>query len=318
MPDVKSGIFFGSGMGFMKLPGHDTPTVYLVDASIYVFRAWFAFPDDIVDQDGQPVNALFGFVRTLCEILEQSKARQISVAFDTSLTTSFRNKIYPEYKANREKAPPELSAQFKAAREFSDALGLHTAASDTYEADDLMATVSHRMRADGFRSCFLTADKDLAQLLEGDDVIWDFARRRIITRQTHLEDVGVRCEQVPDYLALMGDSVDNIPGIKGVGAKSAAALLSKFDDLEDLYTNLAQVESMQMRGAKRVMTTLEESREMAFMFRDLTRLHCDAPLTDPDGIERREPDWTHLGSLIDQYNLGTGFADRLRQAASLG
>ncbi len=302
----------------MKLPGQDTPTVYLIDASIYIFRAWFSLPDDIVGRDGQPVNALFGFVRTLCEILEQSRAAHVSVAFDTSLTSSFRNEIYPEYKANREKAPPELSAQFKAAREFSEALGLHSAASETYEADDLMATVSHRMREDGFRSCFLTADKDIAQLLEGDDVIWDFARRRLITRDTHLQDVGIRCEQVPDYLALMGDAVDNIPGVKGVGAKSAAALLSKFDDLEDLYTNLAQVEAMEVRGASRVMRALEEGRENAFLFRQLTRLHTDAPLTDPDGIARRDPDWTHLGLLIDRYNLGSGFADRLRQAASFG
>jgi len=301
----------------MSVPDSRQPTVHLIDASIYVFRAWFAFPDDITDSEGEPVNALFGFVRTLCEILEQSQPSHVSVAFDTSLTTSFRNEIYPQYKANREKAPPELSAQFKAAREFTEALGLHTAASDTYEADDLMATVSHRMRGEGFRSCLITADKDLAQLLEGEDVIWDFARRRVITPQTHLADVGVHCRQVPDYLALMGDSVDNIPGVKGVGAKSAAALLSRFDDLEDIYTNLPQVEAMDVRGAKRVMKALEEERERAFMFRELTRLHVDAPLTDPEGIERREPDWTHLDLLISRYNLGTGFAQRLRQAASL-
>jgi len=307
----------GSSRHFF-LPDSRKPTVHLIDASIYVFRAWFAFPDDITDREGEPVNALFGFVRTLCEILEQTQPSHVSVAFDTSLTTSFRNEIYPQYKANREKAPPELSAQFKAAREFSEALGLHTAASDTYEADDLMATVCHRMRGEGFRSCLITADKDLAQLLEDEDVIWDFARRRVITPQSHLDDVGVQCRQVPDYLALMGDSVDNIPGVKGVGAKSAVALLTRFEDLEDIYTNLPQVESMDVRGAKRVMKALEDEREQAFMYRDLTRLHVDAPLTDPDGIERRDPDWTHLDLLIDRYNLGNGFAQRLRQAASLG
>jgi len=302
----------------MSAAGTREPAVYLVDASIYIFRAWFSLPEDITDSSGNPCNAFYGFARFLCELLEQTAATHISVSFDTSLHSSFRNELYPEYKANRDKAPPELSVQFEAAREFTAALGLHVLASERYEADDLIASAAELTRSDGWRNCFVSADKDLTQLLRDDDTLWDFARGRVHTRDTVLANLGIHCEQVPDYLALMGDAVDNIPGVKGVGAKTASALLGEYASLEALYENLEHIESLPIRGARRVRQSLEDGRDQAFTFRELTRLVRDAPVTDPAGIARREPDWIHLSQLIDQYRLGSGFADRLRQAAFLG
>ena len=122
------------------------PRLVLVDASIYIFRAWFALPSSMVDAEGNPNNAVYGFADFLARLLWESRAQHVAVAFDESLTTSFRNEIYPPYKANRELPPAELAAQLSACRDLADALGLATFASDRYEADDLIGTLAAKLR----------------------------------------------------------------------------------------------------------------------------------------------------------------------------
>jgi len=121
--------------------------IYLVDASIYIFRAWFSMPDSIQDNKGRPVNAVYGYVHFLCQLIERQSPAYIAVAFDESLKGSFRNKIYPDYKANRESAPPELKRQFKLCRDITRLMGIAEYASKTHEADDIIGTISHRLRA---------------------------------------------------------------------------------------------------------------------------------------------------------------------------
>jgi len=205
--------------------------VYLVDASIYIFRAWFSISDEFANSAGEPTNAVYGFTGFLCSLLEQTKAEHIGVAFDESLSKSYRNEIYPEYKANRDPAPEELKRQFKWARDVAESMGLSCFADDRYEADDLIGTLAEHWRDRGHPVCIITSDKDLTQLVTKSDTWWDFTRNRKLNHAKIKDKFGVFPEQIADFLALTGDSVDNIPGIPGVGPKSAAALLSHFDDL---------------------------------------------------------------------------------------
>ena len=150
---------------------------YLIDASVYVFRAYYSMPDDMVDGEGNPVNALYGYCRFLGDFMEQVNPEFVAVLFDESLTTSFRTEIYPEYKANRDPAPEELKRQFAQCRRFTRALGLMEWGSPRYEADDLIGTLVEHGRAFNRPSTIITRDKDLAQLLSKEDVFWDFAGR---------------------------------------------------------------------------------------------------------------------------------------------
>lgn len=147
--------------------------VYLIDASVYVFRAYYALPPDLRDPDGNPVHALYGFARFLAELLERERPEYVAVAFDASLSTSFRNRIYAPYKANREPAPPDLQLQFERCREACTHLGVAWFDSTEYEADDIIGTLACRARADGLRCTVVSRDKDLAQLVRDGDVYWD-------------------------------------------------------------------------------------------------------------------------------------------------
>ncbi|HEX2138500.1 MAG TPA: 5'-3' exonuclease H3TH domain-containing protein, partial [Woeseiaceae bacterium] len=234
---------------------------YLIDASVYVFRAWYSMPDDLVDADGNPVNALYGFCRFLGDFVEQVRPERIAVLFDESLTTSFRNELYPGYKANREPAPPELKRQFKQCRRYTRALGIMECAHPALEADDLIGTLVIEGRQSGMPSTIVSRDKDLAQLVGERDVFWDFAGKGRLTYDQIPGVFGVRPERIADFLALAGDSVDNIPGVPGVGRKTAAALLAHFGGLDELYANLDRVCEVACRGARTLAARLEAHRD---------------------------------------------------------
>ena len=156
----------------------ETPAVHLIDASIYIFRAWYSMPEDFADPRGRPTNAVYGFARFLCEFLEHTATRHAAVAFDESLATSFRNEIFADYKANREPPPVDLERQFKWCKDLAGCLGLPVYFHARFEADDLIAALSRYWRGRGHAVAVVTGDKDLAQLLDGpDDCWWDFARR---------------------------------------------------------------------------------------------------------------------------------------------
>ncbi len=194
---------------------------YLIDASVYVFRAYYSMPDDMVDSEGNPVNALYGYCRFLGDFMERVNPEYVAVLFDESLSKSFRTEIYPEYKANRDPAPADLKRQFAQCRRFTRALGLMEWGSPKYEADDLIGTLVEHGRSVNRPSTIVTRDKDLAQLLSQDDVFWDFAGKGKIGYEQVADVFGVRPEQIADFLALAGDAVDNIKGVPGVGKKTA-------------------------------------------------------------------------------------------------
>lgn len=262
-------------------------------------------PDDMVDGEGNPVNALYGFSRFLGDFMEQVTPEYIAVAFDESLTTNFRTSIYPEYKANREPAPDDLKRQFELCRRFSRALGLMDVSDPMYEADDLIGTLVEHGRRQGRPSTVVTRDKDLAQLIAREDVFWDFAGRGKIGYDRVPEVFGVWPEQIADFLALAGDSVDNIPGVPGVGKKTAGALLGHFGSLDEIYANLDKVHEVEVRGAKTLGAKLEMHKDAADLARRLTGIACDAPIDNAEeALQPNAPDLGAINALFDEANIG--------------
>jgi 5'-3' exonuclease len=281
------------------------PTVYLVDASIYIFRAWFSISDEFANNRGEPTNAVYGFTGFLCSMLEQSKADHIAVAFDESLVESYRNEIYPQYKANRDPAPEELKRQFAWARGIAESMGLSCFADDRYEADDLIGTLASHWRERGHPICVVSSDKDLAQLIGANDVWWDFTKNLKLGPNKIKEKFGVFPEQIADYLALTGDAVDNIPGVPGVGPKSAVALLNHFGDLDEMWLRLDEIPHLSVRGAKSLHKKLRDNRESADIARKLTIIETAVPsaLANP-AISRNEIDEARLNRLFDDLAFG--------------
>ena len=288
-------------------------TVHLVDGSLYVFRAWHSMPDEFHDHDGEPVNAVHGFTRFLCELLERSRAEHIAVAFDASLTTSFRNTIYPAYKANRELPPPQLVRQFALCREISTALGLTVFNDHQYEADDLIGSALWGLRAHGFRGVIVSADKDFGQLLGEHDLQWDFAKDHRWGPAGVFDKLGVHPHQVADYLALCGDAVDNIPGVPGIGAKTAAALLAHFGSLDALLERIDEVPYLRIRGAAACAARLREDAELAWVYRRLTRIALDVAVAETaDALSRRQGDASAVDALCERIRFGPMTRSRLR------
>ncbi|KRA46882.1 exodeoxyribonuclease IX [Pseudoxanthomonas sp. Root630] len=292
--------------------------LYLVDASLYVFRAWHSMPDEFQDADGWPTNAVHGFARFLLELLEKERPAHIAIAFDEALDSCFRNRLYPAYKANREPAPEELRRQFTHCKALCAALGLSVLSHGEYEADDLIGSALHAARPQAFRGVIVSADKDLSQLLEEHDEQWDFSRGLRWGMAGVKARHGVEARQIADYLALTGDAVDNIPGVSGIGAKSAAILLAHFGDLDTLLARVDEVAFLRLRGAATMAARLREQREHALLWRQLTTIALDAPLGDiASGHARGQADGDMLLGLSDALRFGPMTRRRLRVAAGL-
>jgi 5'-3' exonuclease len=286
--------------------------IHLVDASVFVFRAWFSLPDSMTDREGLPINAIYGYVGFLGEFLRRARPEQVAIAFDESLTTSFRNEIYPAYKANRERPPPELERQFKFCREITGLLGLSHFADPRFEADDIIGTISAQMRLAGRNSVIVTRDKDLAQLLRPGDEFWNYVDNRRFAYEDIEDSFGAMPERMADYQALVGDSVDNIPGVPGIGPKTAKVLMREFESLEALFEDLDAVADLPLRGARGVARRLREHRDAAFLARRLTRIETAMPLpVDDDILAPSRPDLVRLFELYDEL----GFGPRLRREA---
>ncbi|MBU6377815.1 MAG: exodeoxyribonuclease IX [Gammaproteobacteria bacterium] len=279
--------------------------LYLIDASVYIFRAYYSMPPDMLDRDGNPAHAVFGFARFLGDLIERARPRYLAVAFDESLTTSFRNRIEPSYKANREPAPADLKLQFGRCREFCRHLGVADFGSGEYEADDIIGTLHARFRAEGIPATLVSRDKDLAQLIREGDIYWDYTANQRLAHHEIEAHFGVPPERYADYLALTGDAVDNIRGVPGVGPKTAAVLLKDFVSLEELYDNLETVPSLPIRGAAKLPERLARHREDAFLARRLTGIVRDMPLeADRDRLRPRPPDLAALTDFFDHHNFG--------------
>jgi len=268
------------------------PRAYLIDSSIYIFRAWYVYDDSITDSNGNPSNAVFGFSDFLYQLIQQKKPEFIACAFDASQTDSYRKGLYPEYKASREPAPEELKVQFQHCRNFCRAVGIAEFGSDRFEADDIIGSLAHRLREQGMAVTIVSADKDLTQLVLGEeDAWWDFARGNVLNSRGVEKQFGVRPDQIADLLALTGDKVDNIPGIPGVGYTTASRILQKFPSVEAVLDNIEEIAAMKFRGATRVQALVNAHKEMLPMNKLLTTV-----VTDMDFDEEPNLSWNGINA----------------------
>ena len=284
-------------------------TAYLIDSSIYIFRSWYTLPDTIQDAEGNPLNALYGFSDFVFKLLVEVKPKFIFFAFDGSLKSSYRNEIFPEYKANRESAPDELKKQFLLCRDFVEFMGLPHLSSETYEADDIIGTLSSRLKKKGFVIRILTADKDLTQLIEKGDIWWDYSRDRKLTTHGVKKEFGVYPYQIADLLAIAGDPVDNIPGVPGIGLKTAVKLLNRFETAENILNNIEKISKMKMRGSQRVEKLIHEHKENIVLSKKLTLIETKAKLGKNLRITKKPHNIKHLDNFFSRVS----FSEKRRQ-----
>lgn len=257
------------------------PKLVLVDGSGYIFRAFFALPP-MTRPDGTPVNAVFGFTNMLWKLLQEHPDDHVVVVFDAG-KKSFRNDLYEAYKANREEAPPELVPQFPLVREAARAFDLPVVELEGYEADDVIASYVEAARAKGEEVLIVSSDKDLMQLVGPGVAMWDPLKQKPIDREAVIERMGVPPEKVRDLLALTGDTSDNVPGVPGIGPKTAAQLLEEFGSLDALLADLDRIKQPKRRE------TLAQSAEKARLSYRLVGLKRDVPLPVPIEEARRRP-----------------------------
>jgi 5'-3' exonuclease len=250
--------------------------IYLIDGSSYIFRAFYAIPA-LNNAAGLPTNAIFGFTNILLKFLKHYRPEYVAVALDAGRET-FRNEMFAAYKGNRPQAPAELIPQFPYFRKVLDALNLPLLELPGYEADDIIATLCARFSAETCEIVVVSSDKDLMQLVTDGIKLLDSAKDRWIGRAEVKEKFGVEPERVTQVMGLMGDAVDNIPGVKGIGEKTAGALIQQFHSLENLYDHLDELEQMKLRGAARIKQILEAGKEQAFLSRSLATVKRDVPL----------------------------------------
>ncbi|MCR6629003.1 MAG: DNA polymerase I [Magnetospirillum sp.] len=273
----------------MSTPRH----VYLVDGSGFIFRAFHALPM-MTRADGTPVNAVYGFTNMLLKLLHETEADHLAVIFDAARKT-FRSDIYPDYKAHRPPPPEELVPQFPLIREATRAFNVPCLEQEGFEADDLIATYAAQAVARGARVTIVSSDKDLMQLV-GDGVeMYDPLKSKVIAAAEVQEKFGVTPDKVVDVQALCGDPTDNVPGVPGIGVKTAAQLIAEYGDLDALLARVGEIKQPKRRE------TLAANAEMARISRELVRLKRDVPVAEPlDALAKREPAPEMLTAFVSQ------------------
>ena len=247
--------------------------IALIDGYGFVFRAYHSIPP-LTRNDGTPVGAVFGFTTMLLKLLASLNVSHIAVVFDSGSKT-FRNEIFPEYKANRPPCPEDLIPQFSIVRESAEALNISILEQVGFEADDIIATMAKKSAKDGFEVVIVSSDKDLMQLIDENISMFDAMKNKLISFNEVHEKFAVEPNKVLEVLALIGDSSDNVPGVKGIGPKTASELINQFENLENLYQNLDKIK----QEKRRLM--LAENKENAFLSKKLIRLEENVNL----GIE---------------------------------
>ncbi len=250
--------------------------LFLVDGSGYIFRAFFALPE-LSTSHGLPTNAVFGFIRMLLKLIKERRPTHLGVVFDSPKKT-FRDDLFQDYKANRAEAPSDLTAQIPYILRAVEAFRVRSVIRGGYEADDVIATLAERAVQRGFDTVIITADKDFMQIVGPHTRLWDTMRDKWTGVREVRERFGVEPEALVDVQALMGDQIDNVKGVPGVGEKTAAALIREFGAVDNLYRRLDQVARTNIRGAKKLPALLAEHRAQVELARKLVRLDTGVPL----------------------------------------
>ena len=274
---------------------------YGLDASVYIFQAYFARQTRHISPAGHALNAVEGYLETLLKFLHSERPESLLIAFDESLGRGFREQLYPAYKSRRALPDEALAFQLRACRELSEALGLCCYADAEFEADDILASGARRARELDMAVTIISRDKDLAQLLSGEaDRLWHLGSAPRSAREWQQER-GIDCAAIADFLAVAGDAVDDIPGLRGVGEKTATRIFQHYRSLDAIYANLDGLAALPIRGAKGLAEKFIDARQELFLFRQLCRLRDDVPLPafgSPAMRRRRIDNWAERAEAL--------------------
>ncbi len=263
--------------------------VFLIDGNSFCYRAYFAIRE-LSNSKGQPTNAIYGFITMLNRIIEEEKPDYIAVAFDLKGPT-FRHRIYEEYKIHRKPMPDELASQLEPIKKILSYYNIMIFEKEGFEADDVLATVSKKLSSRNLADVYIvTGDKDILQLVDNNIKVYNTHKDGLIyDTETVKRDFGVEPSRITDLIALMGDSSDNIPGVPGIGHKTALGLLEEFGSLENLFSNVEKLKN------ERIKCILKENRDKAFLSRDLAISRIDVPVDFKlDDMRLKEPDKGNL------------------------
>ncbi len=245
--------------------------LYILDASSYVFRAYHAI-GLLTNSKGFPTNAIFGFINMFNKFIMESKPEYFVAVFDSG-GKSFRNEIYDDYKANRGEAPEDISLQFPKIIEYLKLRGICVMSKENFEADDIIGSLSKKFQAKN-KITIISGDKDFTQLINKKTIMLDTMKNRVTDDKEVLSKYGLKPEQMIDYFSLVGDSIDNIPGVRGIGPKTAQSLIDKFKTLDNLYKNIKKIDK------ERIKNLLEENKELAYISKELVTINTNLEITD--------------------------------------
>lgn len=273
--------------------------LYLIDATALLYRAYFAFiRNPLVNSKGMNTNAIFGVVSSFLGFVQKFEPQHIIVSFDRKAPT-FRHEMSEQYKANRPPMPDELIPQIEPVKQFFADIGLREISQDGLEADDILATLATRFK-DKYEIIIVTGDKDYSQLVQDGVTLYDPMKDKMIDREQVIAKYGITPEQFVDYLAIVGDSSDNIPGVKGLGPKGAETLLKEYHTLDNIYANLDKLPD-------KVKEKLITSRDNAYLSRELAQMVLDAPIPDPtvEDTHFKSEDLAQAVSILDEFEMPT-------------
>jgi len=266
-------------------------TIYLIDGSSYIHRAYHAIRG-LSNSKGLPTNAVFGFTRMILKLIEDRTPEYVAVLLDARGPT-FRHKMYKDYKANRPPMPDDMQIQLPYIREVMEGFNLPAIEIQGYEADDLIGTLARQAETDGFSVVMVTGDKDFMQLVTDQSIIWDPMKEKTTDRHAIKESLGLEPPQVIDMMGLSGDSSDNIPGVPGIGQKTALDLIKTFGSLENLFEQVDKI------TAKKQKENLILHKDQAFLSRKLAKIDTSVPISfDPEQFKIKAPDKARLFHLF--------------------
>ncbi|MGD8521973.1 MAG: DNA polymerase I [Desulfobacterales bacterium] len=268
--------------------------IYLIDGTAYIYRAYHAI-HSLSNSKGLPTNAIFGFTRILIKLMEDRNPQFAAMFFDAKGPT-FRHELYPQYKANRPPMPEDLAVQIPYIKNVTAAYNLPIIELQGFEADDLIGTYARLAKKDGFSVVMVTGDKDFMQLVSDNVVIWDPMKDKTINIQTIREDFGVEPNQMIDVMGLSGDSADNIPGVPGIGHKTALGLIKTYGDMEHVYQEVESITQKKQRE------NLMAYKEQALLSKELVTIDTQAPVSvDIEGFSLQAPDTGALSELFQTF-----------------
>ncbi|MBI4687745.1 MAG: DNA polymerase I, partial [Nitrospirae bacterium] len=274
------------------------PALYLIDGNSYFYRAFYAIKG-LTNSKGFPTNAIYGFTNMLLKIIKEKSPDYIGVVFDTPAPTA-RHKAYQEYKAHRPKMPYELSEQIPHIKEMVRAFNLPVLEMEGYEADDIIATLAKRAEKEGMDVFIVTADKDICQVLSERIRAYDTMKEKITEEKDVIERFGVEPERLPEIMALTGDKSDNIPGVQGIGEKTAKDLIKQFGSLDNLIKNYSQIKSA---GIKDAVSKNIDNINLSLM---LATIDINVPVDiSISEFKAKEPDWPALLRLFKEFEFGS-------------